>query len=108
VFIGPAIEMGLDFDTHNHDPSSFIMPHFRSQLQINGLPVSMMMNINSMDPTRFFNQQSLKSKFIYLVFSKYFQSYSIPILFVNGTYATWSENLVTILVIQRRFSIPYG
>lgn len=78
--------MGLDFGTHNHDPSSFIMPHFRSQLRIGGLPVNGMMNINTMDPTRFFNQQSVKSRFIYLVFSKYFQSYNIPILFVNVTY----------------------
>jgi len=74
VFIGPTVEMGFEFDTHNHDriPSSYIMPHFRSEQQISGIPVGMMMNKNSMAPTRFFNQQSVKSKFIYLVFSKYF------------------------------------
>ncbi|KAL4083627.1 hypothetical protein QTP88_028943 [Uroleucon formosanum] len=56
----PAITMGSDF--YIHDPSLFIMPHFRSQLQIGGLPVNGMMNINTMDPTRFFNQQSVKNR----------------------------------------------
>jgi len=67
VFIGPAVEMGLDFYSHNHDPSTCITPHSRSQLQIAGIPVVLMMN--SMAPTGFSNQQCVKSKYINLVFS---------------------------------------
>jgi len=86
VFIGPAVEMGLNFNTRNDKSSTFIIPNFRPELQIGGIPVGMMMNMNPLAPTRFFNQQFVKSKFIYLVFSKYFQSYNIHILFVNCTF----------------------
>jgi len=61
VLIGPAIGMGLDFYTPNHNPSMFMVLHSRSQLQIDGIPVGMVMNMNSMAPTRFFDQLSVKS-----------------------------------------------
>jgi hypothetical protein len=71
--------MGLDLYTRNHDPLTFITPDSRSQPQIGGIPVGMVMNMNSMAP-RFFNQQSVQSKLIYLVFCKYFLSSSNFIL----------------------------
>lgn len=54
--------MGLDLYTRNHDPLTFITPDSRSQPQIGGIPVGMVMNMNSMAP-RFFNQQSVQSKY---------------------------------------------
>lgn len=53
--------MGLDLYSRNHDPLTFITPDTRSQPQIGGIPVGMVMNMNSMAP-RFFNQQSVQSK----------------------------------------------
>jgi len=79
VFIGPAVGMGLDLYTRNHDPLTFITPDSRSQPQIGGIPVGMVMNMNSMAP-RFFNQQSVQSKY----FLNIFNPFCIPILSVNG------------------------
>jgi regulator of nonsense transcripts 1 len=58
---GPAVGMGLDLYTRNHDPLTFITPDTRSQPQIGGIPVGMVMNMNSMAP-RFFNQQSIQNR----------------------------------------------
>lgn len=66
---GPTVGMGLDLYTRNHDPLTFITPDTRSQPQIGGIPVGMVMNMNSMAP-RFFNQQSVQSKYLeFIIFS---------------------------------------
>ncbi|CAI6372897.1 unnamed protein product [Macrosiphum euphorbiae] len=59
---GPAVEMGLNFNTRNDESSTFIIPNFRPELQIGGIPLGMMMNMNQLAPTRFFNQQFVKNR----------------------------------------------
>lgn len=58
--------MNLGLYTRNHDPITSITPKIRSQPQISGIPVGMVMNTNSMLPT-FFNQQSVQSNYFSMI-----------------------------------------
>lgn len=60
VCVDSAVKMDLDLYARNQDPLTFIPRDTRSQLQISGIPASMVMNTNSIAPL-YFKQQSVQS-----------------------------------------------
>lgn len=64
-FVGSAVRIGKDLNTHNQNPSTFMTSNIWCQPQIRGVPIGMIMNTNSGVP-RSLNQPFLLSKCLFI------------------------------------------